>query len=220
MLIEPKKAPVLSFTQCVSVAVIAAIQARPESCVHGHLRSRQNGAALLIALIMLVAMTLAGIALVRSVDTTNIIAGNLAFQQATTHSGDQGIEAAITWLQVATPATLEGTAPAANSYVATWAPAAIASWDNFWSLLPVPPSPAVADAGGNSVSYFIERMCLNAGSSITASCSFAPVVCADGSLDGGGTFCGKGTRRVYYRITVRIAGLRNTKSYIQSIIAK
>ena len=62
------------------------------------LRAGQAGVVLMMALIVLVAMTLAGIALVRSVDTSNIIAGNLAFKQAATNSGDTGIEAAAAWL--------------------------------------------------------------------------------------------------------------------------
>ena len=57
--------------------------------------ARQRGISLMMSMIVLVALTLAGIALMRSVDTTTIIAGNLAFQQAATNSGDTGIETAI-----------------------------------------------------------------------------------------------------------------------------
>ncbi|MBL0167677.1 MAG: hypothetical protein IPP85_11310 [Propionivibrio sp.] len=48
------------------------------------LAARQGGVVLMIALIILVALTIGGIALVRSVSMTSIIAGNLAFQQAAT----------------------------------------------------------------------------------------------------------------------------------------
>ena len=50
----------------------------------------QRGVVLLIALIMLVAMTLAGIGMMRSIDTGSVIAGNLAFKQATTNATDDG----------------------------------------------------------------------------------------------------------------------------------
>jgi Tfp pilus assembly protein PilX len=50
---------------------------------HASLPSRIRGAVLFIALIVLVAMTLAGIAIMRSVDTATLIAGNLAFKQGT-----------------------------------------------------------------------------------------------------------------------------------------
>ena len=60
--------------------------------------SRQRGVVLFFALVALVAMSLAAVALIRSVDTGTIIAGNLAFKQSATSAGDAGIEAAITWL--------------------------------------------------------------------------------------------------------------------------
>lgn len=62
-------------------------------------RKRQSGVVLFVALIALVAMTLAGIALVRSMDTGLVISGNLAFKQATLNIAERGAEQAIAWLQ-------------------------------------------------------------------------------------------------------------------------
>lgn len=59
---------------------------------------KQRGTVLFFALVALVAMSLAAVALIRSVDTSTIIAGNLAFKQSATSSGDSGIDAALTWL--------------------------------------------------------------------------------------------------------------------------
>jgi Tfp pilus assembly protein PilX len=53
---------------------------------------------LFIALIILVAMTLAGIGMMRSVDTGNVIAGNLAFSQSTLHASDRGTSQAFSAL--------------------------------------------------------------------------------------------------------------------------
>ena len=50
-------------------------------------RSRQRGVSLFFALVCLVAIMLAAVALVRSVDTSTLISGNLAFQQSATSSG-------------------------------------------------------------------------------------------------------------------------------------
>jgi Tfp pilus assembly protein PilX len=55
---------------------------------------RQRGAILFIALIVLVAMSLAGIALMRSVDTNVLIAGNLAFRQSASRPRTPGSGAA------------------------------------------------------------------------------------------------------------------------------
>ncbi|MGB9093633.1 MAG: hypothetical protein WCB93_05930, partial [Gallionella sp.] len=62
---------------------------------------RQRGVVLFFALIALVVMSLAAVALIRSVDTSTMIAGNIAFKQAATTSGDGGIEGAITALNAA-----------------------------------------------------------------------------------------------------------------------
>ena len=54
----------------------------------------QQGAMLIIALIVLVAMSLAGIAMMRSVDTGTLVAGNIAFKQSSLHATDHGLQAA------------------------------------------------------------------------------------------------------------------------------
>lgn len=61
---------------------------------------RQKGVVLFFTLIALVVMSLAALALVRSVDTGAMVAGNMAFKQSATTSADAGVEAAIAWLEV------------------------------------------------------------------------------------------------------------------------
>lgn len=55
----------------------------------------QRGVVLLIALIILVAMTLAGIGMMRSVDMGSVIAGNLAFRQSTLNASETGTSTAF-----------------------------------------------------------------------------------------------------------------------------
>lgn len=55
----------------------------------------QRGVILLIALIMLVAMTLAGIGMMRSIDTGSLVAGNMAFQRSTMDASDAGTNVAF-----------------------------------------------------------------------------------------------------------------------------
>ena len=77
------------------------------------IRHRQRGVSLVIALIALIAMTLAGLALIRAVDTTNLISGNLAFRQATLHTTDVGVETAFATLDtVIVPTSLDANYPA------------------------------------------------------------------------------------------------------------
>lgn len=61
-------------------------------------RMHQRGVVLFIALMALVVLSLAAVALVRSVDTSTLVAGNLAFKQAATSSADAGLESAIPWI--------------------------------------------------------------------------------------------------------------------------
>jgi type IV pilus assembly protein PilX len=196
-----------------------------------HQASRlQSGVVLIIALIVLVAMTLAAIALMRSVDTTNLIAGNLAFQQAATHSGDAGVETAVTWLQNASSATLAADQPgngySASGSAAAQNPVAGQSWDAFWTQsLAARKVDLIAnggsDAAGNQVSYVIDRMCNFAGAPTGgASCVASPVVtAATGNAEEAGQVQLNAPSVVYYRITVRIAGPRNTVSYVQAVVS-
>ena len=52
----------------------------------------QHGVVLLISLIALVALTLAGLAIVRQVDTATLITGNLTFRQSSINTADLAVE--------------------------------------------------------------------------------------------------------------------------------
>jgi type IV pilus assembly protein PilX len=189
--------------------------------------ARQKGVVLLIALIMLVAMTLAGIALVRSVGTTNIIAGNMAFQQSATQSGDAGIETAIAWLTANNNNVTLNSDDATNGYATNGNnpaqnPAAGQSWDAYWTQkLAARARTLSTDAAGNTASFVIDRLCAFAGSPTGgANCSSSPLVSvATGNAEEAGELQINAPSLVYYRITSRIAGPRNTVSYVQAIVA-
>jgi Tfp pilus assembly protein PilX len=189
---------------------------------------KQDGIILIIALIMMVAMTLGGLALMRSVHTTTIIAGNLAFQQAATNSADRGIEAAVTWLETTKAANINGLDGdiAAQGYSAakttTDDPSGNQDWTELWTAVWMPEGVRTVgdDAAGNSVQYVIQRMCNSTGPSSTAGCATSPVdVTSSGGSRGAGSQNISVNSQVYYRITVRVAGPRNTSSFVQSIVA-
>lgn len=223
---------------------------RPHQAL-GKPRAKQRGVTLLITLIVLVAMTLAAIAMVRSVDTTNIIAGNLAFQQAATHSADLGTEIALQWLErnrsgiTLQSNNLANDPTLSSGYIAFRSdPAANQSWDAFWQAsldgskarvsftggVPNPAGTAPAgaqwiDSAGNQVEYVIQRMCGNAlgGDPISPAtlCSVVPATTVLTLTDSGDAGATRLTvsGQVYYRITTRVSGPRNTVSYVQSIVA-
>ena len=185
-------------------------------------RARQGGAVLFIALIVLVAMSLAGIALIRGVDTANLIAGNLAFKQNATHGGDWGVEQARAWLQLQPAATLYADVPGQYSaamqtgldFTATDPSAPDFDWD-------INSFDAGADPAGNQVRYVIHRMCELAGNPGSVNCVRTSVGGTTGGTQGGATYGGAAlpsTSQIYYRITARVTGARNTVSYVQVMV--
>jgi len=206
----------------------------------GHPPADQRGVVLLVALIILVALTLAGVALIRSVDTANIIAGNLSFRESAVHSGERGAETALASTIQDGGTALYGHV-AAEGYRATREdPAEGVSWDEFWrstlqaqavvisrdgtlNLCPDPPNPVRdADDAGNNVCYVIHRLCEGVGAPhmSTANCAKPPA-----GANAGGSFSAGGpaqiaSNQVYYRITTQIRGPRNTVAYLQTTVLR
>jgi type IV pilus assembly protein PilX len=195
--------------------------------IGGQMKHRQQGVVLMIALIMLVALTLAGIALVRSVDTTNIIAGNLAFKQSAANAGDIGVESAIAWLELNKTGAGLHQDVLVSGYAASWQPAigATQTWDQYWTLLDgnnqivtVTPSPLT----GYTVKFAIQRLCNTSGDPVTVALDCATSQTTSnsaGSSRGAGVIQLLFASAVYYRITTRVEGPRNTVSYIQTIVS-
>src|SRR5450631_3494103 len=136
--------------------------------------SRQRGIVMFISLIVMVAMSLAAIALIRSVDTSTTVIGNLAFRLASIQPGNAAVESAAAALF--SDASISG-APriadktlnlASENYYATrqggedprtGIPAALQTKASAAGLTAVIPLDASTD---NKITYIIERMC-NAG---------------------------------------------------------
>lgn len=178
---------------------------------------RQRGVVLFIALIVLVAMMLAGIALTRSVSTGLLIAGNLAFQESATSGGDGGIEAARAWLTAQSADTLR--VDQARGYIANWS----TTFDPATFDWAAQGQTVGTDAAGNTVEYVIHRLCRNSNESANApgqQCVTLQTTGASGSKAGAsyGSMSLTGSLQVYYRVTARVTGPRNTVSYVQSIM--
>ena len=187
----------------------------------------QRGVVLFIALIVLVAMSLAGVGMIRSVDTSLGIAGNLAFKQGTTHGAELGVQAAYTWLSNANVATLNSTDPTVGYISAR--PATEPNWFDIASWQDAAtPNGTAPDAAGNVVRYVIHRMCTERDTPYNGLNAGVPNQCAlySGKPPGGGPGAGGGQQHnaqnfqggaphVYYRVTARVDGPRNTVSIIQ-----
>jgi len=200
---------------------------------------RQRGSALFFALISLVVIMLAAVTLVRSVDTSTLIAGNLAFQQSATRSGDGGTESAVAWLATVETANAaknvltDATHPfnidnAAAGYYSSLDPAISLTatsgtrflWDNTDSAL------IAADATNNSVRYIIQRMCRTPGVAVKdANCLFSGAALDNNKQNiplpqevCNGPGCPVAGQTPQVRITSRVTGPKNALSYVQAFI--
>lgn len=199
---------------------------------------RQRGVVLFIALIVLVAMSLAAVALTRSADTANIVAGNQAFKQGALSSTDIGVAAAMAEFNTTPAGTLSSdtnthTSAAANCYKAvTFSPGEmdyrgvprllldptaiqapfLAAFDTTYSAC------QVAGVTGEIVRYIIDRQCdptmegLAANNTNCGSVSTTTPARTDNDKH-------TGSETVpMYRVTVRVDGPRHAASYTQTIL--
>jgi type IV pilus assembly protein PilX len=190
-----------------------------------HPARRQRGVVLMVALIVLVALTLAGLSMVRSSDTSTTIAGNLVFRQAATQALDAGVEAAVAGVN-RTWAGSSNTIP--NKYYA------YAQAQDSMGL------PAGVDFNqantlvnpggltGYTARYVVERMCVppTAGTITDSYQAEQGNLCyleenvsdMDSAKLGGQAGLGQ-IRKVHFRITVRVDGPRNTQTHAQVVLA-
>jgi len=196
------------------------------------LRASQGGTILIIALIVLVAMTLAGIATMRSVDTATITAGNIGLRQASVNAADQGIQAGVNWLTANLgPALVNdnhqpGTASKGYfSNVAGGDPDWYdpLNWNEAGQLNNGNP-----DAGGNVVFFLVHRLCSIPNCGTSATCGGKPNTCAStlstAALSGQGNDQTRPTDShttapaTHYRVTAKAVGPRNSISIVQTMV--
>ena len=202
---------------------------------------QQQGVVLVIALIALAAISLAGVALMRSVDTSNVVSGNIAFNEAATQVADIGAELAFTEIRTnsyckrdANGILTDGLVPS-NSSICTPNPTSCETLGNCAAYhylklaginsatkLPNPngglnwsAATAVSLPGDTTASYnvkyVIERMC---------STNAVPAVFLTCSAEP--TYDTQnppqpqpGLGKLFYRVTVEAIGPRNTRALAQ-----
>lgn len=201
---------------------------------------KQAGVVLFIALIALVAMTLAAIALVRSVDTGNVVAGNLAFKQGATAASDTAVETAIAVLAAIADQSASFNDNIGIGYYATsqtdldmtgsknLSSMARVDWDDnncsgTSQSACIDASTQITLGNGYTARYIIHRLCSAAGDPGTTSCAtyVPPATAALGGakgaiIQGGGKLAAPPVG--YYRITTRVSGPRNTTSFVETVV--
>lgn len=210
--------------------------------------TRQQGVVLFIALILLVALTLSGLALFRQVGTGVLVARNLTFSNAALISSDRGVEVARNWL-VMSGADLQQSS-LANGYYPGWCNTLLdgsgnpdADGNGVVDDCKASPPPSefnpltynwansalatANDGNGNSIRYVIHRLCRIPGSINFTNSDGVPQECVTfGSATTGGhkgagsygTVALKNSVQPYFRITTQTTGPSNTVAYSQVIL--
>jgi hypothetical protein len=175
---------------------------------------QQRGIVMFVALVSMVILSLAGIGLVRSVDTGSAVAGNIAFRQASVVAVNRAIEESVDALyKSATINTIADDLPrhyyaslqlgekpdgTPNALSGTYPPPAytMGVWQDPSNLV--------------EVRYVIERVCSAAGATSIATCDLMPPKVSDAGTD-------NEQRGIplppipHFRVTVRV-DLPNTNS--------
>ena len=189
-------------------------------------RHSQRGIVLMIALIVLVAMSLAGIALIRSVDTTTAVSGNVSFKQGALQEADVGLETAVALLEkngaLAITATKPETPDPIYRYYATaqatdgrGLPVVLVNMSSADAYV-AGPVDFINGVTGNRVRILIDRLCNADGAFDSGKCT-AYVAPREGPKDAF-SLGNLGTELPYYRISVRVDGPKNTLAFSQMIV--
>ena len=207
-------------------------------------RRAQQGVSLIIAIIILGAMMLSGVAMFRKLAASAMISGNLTFTNSAIAGADSGQEVARDWLMNQTGSALFAACPgyfpahcyndqtdvaSATNCNASATPSRFDPFTYDWegtnqSILVTDTDgdgDDDLDAAGNSVRYVVHRLCDRIGS-IDASGQSCVLALQTGGGSGGhgtityGTQQLSTTMRPYYRITTRVRGPRNAVAFTQT----
>ncbi len=209
------------------------------------MQHKQQGSILVVTIVIVLMMMIASIGLMRSVESGNVAAANIAMAQNNQLVADWGVERGFEWLY--NNRTNLDNSNASNGYYAIHTVAGGFLSDANWldaskwagakvynsSSSPAPPA-------GYTVRVIINRMCENVGAVNASgqSCSkgattqsssgnskvkignaeygMSSSVESGGSGAGGVVYTVPGN--VYYRVTVRVEGPRNSLSVVQSML--
>ncbi len=182
----------------------------------------ERGVVLFIALIAMVVLSLAGVALIRSVNTASAVAGNLAFRQTSIAPVNNAIERATDALFLSKTIINPTVNDFPNQYYAALQPGE--QPNGVPAVLAGAHPPAAypfgvnTDPTGLEVRYVIERVCNAAGAPTIATCDLLPPKVSDAGTD-------NETGRIplppipHYRVTVRVdIPNTNTVSFAQGFL--
>jgi type IV pilus assembly protein PilX len=188
--------------------------------------ARQQGVVLIFSLIVLLILAIGAVALLRSVDTSLLSAGNLAFHRDLVNQGEQAVATVLTEFRTnGPPLSTNPTSadlPAAN-YVSRTLPTnnqgvPLALLDNA-ALALIASAPVIAGRTSDvTIRYVIDRLCTNTGAASSSNCVQSTGLPTGGTANRNTAVAPPSA--TVYRVSVRVDGPRNTQAFLQTTFTK
>jgi Tfp pilus assembly protein PilX len=192
-------------------------------------RSCQRGVVLIFTLIVLLILTIGGLALVRSMHSSLFSAGNLAFRRDLVNQGEQAVANVMAEFGsggiLSTSAVTDGDLLSAN-YTSTTlqtnpqgVPTALLVSDLNFAAYGTTANDIAGPANSNvTIRYVIDRLCNATGVASSTTCVQST------GLPPGGTHnrntAVPAPSATVYRLSARVTGPRNTQVFLQTTITK
>lgn len=172
---------------------------------------QQQGSTLIMVLIVLIILLISSLTLVRSTESSTLIAGNIAFKKAASLAAEVGIGEAVTTLGNMT----NFEANAVGSYFAT---AQVLDQNGIPNVVNWGQVPS-KQVDKYNVQYIIERLCSGTLPVVdkNLNCVVEPKQTLGSKKLGSPIFK---SNKIFYRVTVRVSGPRNTLSFQQAILSQ
>lgn len=196
---------------------------------------KQRGVVMLFGLIALAIMLIGAAAMVRSISTSMLNAGNLGFKRDLTNQGERAVTSVMALLQTGAlnSETARQSSDSARNYSAIMLasnaqglPNALVSDSTFTGIGTGSNDITITDQAV-TVRYLVDRLCVNTGVAASNHCSMADdpnptggsgseTIRAEDSSAGGAGAVGQ---RVVYRVSIRVTGPRSTQAFFQTTLS-
>jgi type IV pilus assembly protein PilX len=187
--------------------------------------SRERGVVLIFTLIILVILSIGAVALVRSMKTSLVSAGNLSFRRDLVNQGEQAVSTVITAFK--TGAFTSTSATEADNTAANYSSTVLATNaqgvpnallnNAAFARVGTSANDIVGATSDVNIRYVVDRMCSATGPSSGALCVQSTAAPTGGTAPGNGLPPPSAT---VYRLSVRITGPRSTQVFVQTTFTK
>jgi type IV pilus assembly protein PilX len=194
--------------------------------------ARQRGVVLIFSLLVLLILAIGAVALLRSVNSSLLSAGNLAFHRDLVNQGEQAVSIVMTEFKTNGPplsgAPTTADLPAAN-YKSTVLPTnaqgvPLALLDdtagpNGFLSVGVAANDIIPTANSQvTIRYVIDRLCTLTGTASSPNCVQSTGLPTGGTANHNTAVAPPSA--TVYRVSVRVSGPRNTQAFLQSTFTK